>query len=374
MSAPAVAPGRLADGLPTVCVCAPGLGDVLLCTPALELLRRALPNSPIGFVCQDAFRDTLRNNPDVDRTHGMPGPGWGASRRLARELAPFGYRQAIVFYEHRGVEGWLQGAGVPADRIFVSRLRTDRHRSQLHHGFAASLLGRNGEAGEAGPGPLRIFPDDACRREARALLPEPLASGRARYLVAHIGNSTSRRSRRRRTGRSRIAHRAWPFENWRACLPLLVQETGLDLVLTGSAKEGEVVEQLLDGVAPELRARIHNVAGRTPPLRLAALLEPAAAFVGADTGPTHFAAAVGTPTVGLYGPTDPMQTGPLARDPKRVIVLRTGIHCSPCDRAVRKLCRDNLCLREIGARQVVAAVLELVERFRWDRGGSSTGC
>lgn len=360
-AAPAAAVGRLEDGLPTVCVCALGLGDVLFCTPALALLRQALPNSPIGFVCQAPFRDTLRNNPDVDRTHGMPGSKRGfrrrlAGRRLSRELAPFGYRQAIVFYEHKDVAGWLAKAGVPEGRIFVSPGRTDIHRRQKHYGFTASLLARGGA-----PGPLRIFPDEACRREARALLPEALASGSRRYVVAHIGNSTFRR-RRFRTGGSRIAHRAWPLENWQACLPLLVRETGLDLVLTGSAKEGEIAEQLLAGVDPELRERIHNVAGRTPPLRLAALLEPAAAFIGADTGPTHFAAAVGTPTVGLYGPTDPIETEPLSPDPGRVIVLRTGIHCSPCDRVVRKRCHDNLCLREIGAPQVVAAVQELIRR------------
>ena len=355
--------GQLEDGPPIVCVCALGLGDVLFCTPALKLLRETLPTSPIGFVCQQGFRDTLRNNPDVDRIHGMPGSqrGWRrrwAGRRLSRELARFGYRQAIVFYEHKDIEDWLARAGVPGERIFVSPGRTDIHRRQKHYGFTASLLGRDPLGA---PGPLRIFPGETERRGARALLPEPLASGRARYLVAHIGNSTFRR-RRFRTGGSRIAHRAWPLENWQACLPLLVQETGLDLVLTGSAKEGEIAEQLLLGVAPALRERIHNVAGRTPPLLLAALLEPAAAFIGADTGPTHFAAAVGTPTVGLYGPTDLVETAPLSPDPKRVIALRTGIHCSPCDRAVRKRCHDNLCLREIGAPQVVAAVQELLHR------------
>ena len=57
-----------------------------------------------------------------------------------------------------------------------------------------------------------------------------------------------------------------------------------------------------------------------------------------------------------------IETIPLSPDPKRLIVLRTGIHCSPCDRAVRKQCHDNLCLREIDAQKVVAAVRELMSR------------
>ena len=66
--------------------------------------------------------------------------------------------------------------------------------------------------------------------------------------------------------------------------------------------------------------------------------------------------------MGLYGPTDLIETAPLTPDPKRLLVLRTGIHCSPCDRSVRKRCHDNLCLREIRAPQVVEAVRELMGR------------
>jgi ADP-heptose:LPS heptosyltransferase len=358
-----MADGRLVDGVATLAVCPLGLGDVLFCTPALALLRRALPDSAIGFVCQEGFRDTLRGNPDVDRSHGMPAGKRGFRRRrreraLARDLRPFGYGQAIVFYEYKEVENWLAAAGIPRERIFVSPGRTDIHRREKHYGFVQELLGmpRGGDSG-----PLRIFPGDDDRREAMALLPDPLARGDAPYVVAHIGNSTFRRRRFANRG-SRIAHRAWPLENWEACLPLLVKELDIDLVLTGSPKEGEIAEELLAGVPEALRLRIHNLAGKTPPIRLAALLEPAAAFIGADTGPTHFAAAVGAPVVGLYGPTDLIETAPLTPDPKDLIVLRTGIHCSPCDRAVRKRCQDNRCLREIRAPQVVAAVRELLSR------------
>lgn len=354
---------RLEDGAATLAVCPLGLGDVLFCTPALRLLRERLPHSEIGFVCQGPFRDTLLHNPDVDRTFALPGGKRGWRRRrleraLSRELRPHGYRQAVVFYRHKEVENWLEAAGVPRERIFVSRGRSDIHRREKHYGFAQELLGlpRGGDSG-----PLRIFPGDAERREAMALLPEALASGAVPYVVAHIGNSTFRRRRFARRG-NRIAHRAWPLENWEPCLPLLVQELGVDLVLTGSPKEGEIAEELLQGLPPALRGRIHNLAGRTPPLLLAALLEPAAAFIGADTGPTHFAAAVGTPVVGLYGPTDLVETAPLTPDPKDLVALRTGIPCSPCDRAVRKRCRDNLCLREIGPERVVEAVRELMGR------------
>ena len=250
---------------------------------------------------------------------------------------------------------WLADAGVPAERIFSTPTRQDVHRRVNHFELAERLVGPGGE-----PGPLRLFPGEPEREAARALLPEPLAGGERPFVVAHPGNSSAKRGKRRRTGRLRVAHRAWPAENWAALLPKLVTDLDLDLVLTGSPKEGEATERMRRALAPELRARIHNVGGRTPPLVLAALLEPAACFVGADTGPTHFAAAMGAPVVGLYGPTDPIETAPLSPKPESVTVLRTGIECSPCGRAVRKRCRDNVCLREIGAAQVVDAVRRLL--------------
>ena len=49
--------------------------------------------------------------------------------------------------------------------------------------------------------------------------------------------------------------------------------------------------------------------------------------VAGDTGPLHLASAVGTPVVGVYGPTDPRNTGPLGLGAH---VVRLGIGCSPC--------------------------------------------
>ena len=71
----------------------------------------------------------------------------------------------------------------------------------------------------------------------------------------------------------------------------------------------------LSGLALSLRA------GHAKPLASARLAARAALFVGADTGPTHLAAAAGTPTVALYGPTDPARYGPVG---PRVRILRDG--------------------------------------------------
>ncbi|HMM34914.1 MAG TPA: lipopolysaccharide heptosyltransferase I [Thermoanaerobaculia bacterium] len=89
---------------------------------------------------------------------------------------------------------------------------------------------------------------------------------------------------------------------------------GIDGVLRwgpGERERAEEIVSLADGAA--------TVAPPTPPAATARLAARAALFVGADTGPTHLAAAAGTPTVALFGPTDPARFGPVG---PRVRILR----------------------------------------------------
>jgi ADP-heptose:LPS heptosyltransferase len=82
-------------------------------------------------------------------------------------------------------------------------------------------------------------------------------------------------------------------------------------------------------------------------------------FVSIDTGTMHLAAALGVPTVALFGPTDSAHHGPYGqRGTARVV--RSGIACSPCKKPARKACTLNRCLAELEPKQVLAAVEELL--------------
>lgn len=91
------------------------------------------------------------------------------------------------------------------------------------------------------------------------------------------------------------------------------------------------------GQATELGARFPVLQHPSLP-SLAGLLAGAAAFVGNDSGPAHLAAAVGTPTLALFGPTDPARFAPVG---PTVRVLRSqpleNLRISPCEEALRKL-------------------------------------
>ena len=140
----------------------------------------------------------------------------------------------------------------------------------------------------------------------------------------------------------------WPAERFAQVADRLAEE-GVGVVVIQGPADAEVVGQLL--------ARVR---GRRPPVvsglgveDLAAFLSLAACYLGNDSGVTHLAAAVGTPTVAIFGPTDPGQWGP--RGPN-VLVLRAERECVPCGREGGARCRDRACLELVSVEQVVEAM------------------
>jgi heptosyltransferase-1 len=115
------------------------------------------------------------------------------------------------------------------------------------------------------------------------------------------------------------------------------------VVLTGSAAERDRIEQIAQGR--------RNLAGQTDLLELAELYRRCTLLITNDTGPMHLAAAVGTPVVAIFGPTDPALTGPYGKQHR---VLRVDIPCSPC---LKPHCANPIhmeCMKRIPVEQVLA--------------------
>lgn len=120
------------------------------------------------------------------------------------------------------------------------------------------------------------------------------------------------------------------------------------LIVQGPADDKTVRETLdgLCGISPYI---IHDL----PVTRLAALLSHAGLFIGNDSGVTHLAAALGLPTVAIFGPTDPMVWGPRGR---QAFWLMAETGCSPCDREIQRACRRQRCLENISVEDVLALI------------------
>ncbi len=99
---------------------------------------------------------------------------------------------------------------------------------------------------------------------------------------------------------------------------------------------------------------IINLAGRTDLKELVALIAGARAVVSNDTGPMHIAAAFNKPLVALFGPTDPVKTGPYGwQKNKNFRVIKSGASCSPC---FKKKCSNFICMKNISVDEVFEAI------------------
>ncbi len=153
----------------------------------------------------------------------------------------------------------------------------------------------------------------------------------------------------------------WPPERFAAVAAALAADDGATIVLLGA--EGDRVQA--DGVRQALPPDVAliDLVGRAPLVELAAVLARLSVLITGDTGPAHLAAAVDTPVIAIFGPTDPIRYAPLTR---HVEVVHADLWCRPCGRLRRppKRCTHGApdCLTGVETDAVVAAAQRLIAR------------
>jgi ADP-heptose:LPS heptosyltransferase len=148
----------------------------------------------------------------------------------------------------------------------------------------------------------------------------------------------------------------WPVDRFAELSARLARERGATIVLTGSPVDAALVHL----ARQRLRSlRTVDVSGALDLVTLAAVLERLDLFVTGDTGPMHLAAAVGTPVVAVFGPSDPNRYAPRG---ERHRVVRVDLPCSPCNRIRRppSRCAGHTpdCLASIDVDRVFEAAVQ----------------
>lgn len=192
---------------------------------------------------------------------------------------------------------------------------------------------------------LRV-PPDAGARMAERLKAHGIGSG-DRVVGIHGGavNGSAKR---------------WPAMHWAALADRLIADHGVRVVLTGSASERSIAE--------DIRARMRHapivLTGETDLDELLAVLARCDLVISGDSGPLHMAVALGRPTVSIYGPTDPAIYGPTPRPGQPAIVLRRGLACSPCYNLLATAeCPHGQpsCMIDVSVRRVLAAAIGVLD-------------
>ncbi len=146
----------------------------------------------------------------------------------------------------------------------------------------------------------------------------------------------------------------WPKDNFLKLSQRLIDELGFNVILVGSEEDSDITKYISSGI----KEKIFDFTGRTTVPELSILFKSASALITNDSAPMHIAASTNTPVIAIFGPTDPLKYGPQS---KKSAVIRKPLRCSPCEVA---LCRLNHeCMNLIEVEEVfreAKAILESV--------------
>jgi heptosyltransferase-2/heptosyltransferase-3 len=148
--------------------------------------------------------------------------------------------------------------------------------------------------------------------------------------------------------------REWMPDRFAAIGDGLVRHFNAEVLIFGGQRESELVHT----VANLMDARAVPFAGNLQVRELAACIEKCDLFLTNDTGPMHIAAAVGTPTVSLFGPGNHIRFQPLGALHQ---TIRHDVPCSPCKQFTDK-CKDNICMKKITVDEVWQSVSDALAK------------
>ena len=325
------------------------LGDVVHALPALAALRRRFPSAHLAWLVKREWAEVLEGNPDLDDVLAvdLSAEGWPAAIRAVR-AGRFDLVVDLQGLLRSAMLGWASGSAV---RVGFANGREGSpwfytHRvpvpdASMHAVDRYLLLARflGADVGEVKPSDFPLPHDPAAEARVEALL--AAAGVRPGAMLAALNPS------------ARWTTKRWPAESFAAVGDWL-QQQGVRAVMIGGREERPVGEAVMRA----MRGAPVDLAGKTTMKELIALLRRLRVFVTNDSGPMHLAAAVGTPVIALFGPTDPARTGPYGEGHT---VLRSGVPCSPCFSRRCANATELECLTAIRPHAVIESAMRLLK-------------
>ena len=315
------------------------IGDVVHAIPVWRVLHKRWPGAKISWLVAPTCANLIEGLDELELIlfeRKRLGKAW-KSREAMKELRAFQRslrdRQVDLVVDLQGLlrSGWFAWCTRAPARVGFANAREMgwmfyTHRVSIYTMEEHAILRNMKLAAALGCDPNDIgfeFPITEDDREAgRRLVPgeEPFA------LICPGANWPSKR---------------WPVERFAELPRELKGRLGLRTFVAGGPDDVALGKQIPDAT---------SICGQTTLRQLAAVMERATIIVTNDSGPMHIAAGLGRPLVCIFGPTNPVRTGPFRQEAS---VVRVELDCSPC---YRRDCADCRCLQRIDSSRVLAAV------------------
>ena len=336
-------------------------GDVLLATPVLGVLKAHAPKVEIDALVYDQTAPLLEGHPALAQLH-VVGRKWkeedlfsriGFEMELHAALRARGY-DLIVHLTDQMRGAWLaRSLGAHYRVAPAAPGRGAIWAGSFTHLFALAGNGRRHKI-EANLDALRRIGVQPGMEERRAhFVPGAAAEARVASLLAAEG--LAERGFIHLHPASRWTFKCWPADRNADLIDRLCATHRV--VVSAAPEPGEL--SLIENILSNAKSKPVNLAGKLSIKELGALSARARLFVGVDSMPMHLAAAMGTPSVALFGPSGEHEWRPW-RVPHRVVTSRHP--CRPCGNDGCGGGKVSECLTTLGVDEVFAAAQELLAR------------
>lgn len=346
------------------------IGDAVMCLPALRALRSALPDAELVLAARPWVLDLFPEEElrcrlvayDAHGAHRGVRGRWSMASKLRQEK----FHAAILFQNAFDAALLALLAGVPVRagyarhgrRLLLThpveaprRMETPRHEAHYY----LELLRRLGLIeGYAEVREISLPSASGARARARARLAELLGEGFARSILERTQESVvAKPVIGIIPGAAFGTAKRWHGARFAELARRLGSELGAAAVFFGSQEEAALAESLL----PCAGEFAFSVAGKTSLSDFLTVIPACDLYITNDTGAMHVAAALGVPTLAIFGPTDEQATRPLGA---RAQLIVGEADCRPC--LLRHCPIDHRCMNSVSVEEVFHAARSLLER------------
>lgn len=329
------------------------LGDVICSTPAIRAIKRFYPDSYLACLVVPRCRQVLEANPHIDEVIDFDEKG--SHRGLVGKLQLIGYLRSKrfdkAFILHRSFSRalMLTLAGIPWRVGYNTKKRgwllscSLEEPQQPAHKVDYFLNLVKATASHFVDGEFRELDE-----QDYEFVISPGMLDRAGRILKEEGLRPSSKFALLNPGGNWLLKR-WPVDNFARLGDLIVEKTGMPVVITGAEKDLTLAQE----IAKQMKTKPVITCGQTDIKSLAGLLKLSSVVVTGDTGPMHLAVAVGSRVIALFGPTSPQLTGPRGRG--NYTLIHKDIGCEvPC---YNYSCKVNRCMQAIKPEEVMKVII-----------------
>ena len=332
------------------------IGDIVWCIPTLWAIKESIQGVRSFVAVKEGFGDILKMEPSVEGVIEVKKyrGGWlkqlAAQVRFFKELKSRQFDMAIDLRSgDRGAFlAFLSGApirvalyyktGVP---FWRNLLFTDLLQPPHVEGTRGAVEQSLRIVRELGIDTVNRVPllkiSDQIRVQSEKIIKDNGLTGDSKWVTLNPF--------------SRWAYKEVPEEKWIEVLNWLDANYKMRTVLVGSPDEREKAEKL----KYKCKGEVFNLAGKTTLAELAGILTLSRLHIGVDSAAPHIAAAVGTPTVTIYGPSDWNEWAPIGSQHR---VIAPDCDCAPCRQKGCQGTERSRCLDELDTGKIIKTIKE----------------